>query len=607
MEPVSTSHRIGLIVVHGIGDPAPGDALRDVTDAMETEGLASFDAIVQERRLADVRSLEDKLKFFPVHLRTGVLKGAVDQPVIAAEVSWGSASQLAVGKWGVLQGTASLLLNVPTLVMGAKGGRSFVAAVCWWASMLLASAAFALNAVLMLTLGVYIALCYVIGAPPGRWEIAAPVVASAITFGLSWHSWLWFREACLAFRLTGPVCLLLWLATGRTLQNFSTVTVPILGLTIGLVAALVLVAGITFAVQRLAGQRAPEPVTAILTLCLQFGLWTLIVPIAWQGLFALVPKEGEQQWMTVAFGNAATANGLQWLLALGVMAAFAVVTIRRWRQARATQRTIDSSADPHQAAVSATPAERMILHPIIGTTLVVAAMAGAAIILLGTARPDWIRPVQALAGRIPNVKVAGAALVLVPLLTTQLRHALDLAYDVMYYLYYATEPGRRLLSRTRGTNRSNNPTRLRFHAVVDHLVREQQVGYLIILAHSQGTVIALDELTHSWDIRREPLPPITLVTCGSPVSQLYQHYFPTFYPDWASSQWQVFFARLDAWINFYRLDDYVGTTITPPPSFAGRFRQEAVGRGGHTNYWRDPRYIAALKRQVFDAAGHAIN
>jgi hypothetical protein len=41
-------------------------------------------------------------------------------------------------------------------------------------------------------------------------------------------------------------------------------------------------------------------------------------------------------------------------------------------------------------------------------------------------------------------------------------------------------------------------------------------------------------------------------------------------------------------------------------SFARRFRQESVGRGGHTNYWRDPRFVAALKRQVFDPSEHAI-
>jgi hypothetical protein len=445
----------------------------------------------------------------------------------------------------------------------------------------------------------------VFGAPPTKWEIVAPIAAAGLTFWMSRSSWLWFKEACLAFRFVGLVCLLPWLFTGRTLQDFAKVSVPILGFTIVAVAVLVLVVGVVLIAQRFANRLAETSVTATLALCLQFGLWTLIVPLAWQGLFALIPDGGEQSWMTDTFGTAAASNGLQWLLALVVMLAFGCVTALRRIQARAAQRLIDGSAAP-EAAVNARPADRLILHPVLAVALFACVMVGATVITLGAIRPEWIRPLQAFAGQFGNAKVAGAALVLVPLLATQLRLALDLAYDVMFYLYYATEPGRRLLSRTRDTSRGNNSMRRRFHSVVEHLVREQHVAQLIILANSQGTVIALDELTHSWDTRREPLPPISFVTFGSPISQLYQHYFPHFYPDWKSGQWTVFFSRLYEWTNFYRLDDYVGTTIAPPTSFAGNFYQEAVGRGGHTGYWRDPGFLAALKRQVFPTAGPAV-
>ena len=77
------SNRIGLVIVHGIGDPPPGEALQELTDGMEAEGIAAFDATVLERRLTDVRASGDRLKFFPVHLRTGVLKGAAPEPVKA--------------------------------------------------------------------------------------------------------------------------------------------------------------------------------------------------------------------------------------------------------------------------------------------------------------------------------------------------------------------------------------------------------------------------------------------------------------------------------------------------------------------------------------------
>lgn len=597
------SNRIGLVVVHGIGDPSAGETLRDLTDALEAEGIASFDDTVRERRLRDLLSRGNRLAFFPVTLRTGVLKDhekRLQRDVIAAEVFWGSASQLAPGKWGVLQGTVSLLLNVPTMVMGARGEKSIVTFLSWWASMLLASAAFALNAVLMLTLGTYIAICHMVGAPPGRWELAAPIVAAALTFAFSWSRWLWFKEACIAFRVVGPACLVAWFLGGGTLERFAIVTVPVLKWTISLVATLVLLVGVAFIGERLRGKRAHESLTATLTLCLQFGLWTLIVPLAWQGLFAMIPGGGQQQWMLDAFGSAAASNGLQWWLALVVMAAFVVVTAIRWRQAISAERQIQTSHPRHATASSVRPADRLILHPILAVTLFTCVMLGSAVVLLAALGFHGIAPLQALAKRFDNPKLAGAAIVIVPLLTKQLRQALDLAYDVMFYLYYVTEPGRRLLSRTRESEGSDNPVRSRFYSVVNYLVEEERVSELVILAHSQGTVIALDELAHSWSIDRQRLPMIRLVTFGSPITQLYQYYFPHFYPHWKSNQWMVFFSRLHEWNNFYRLDDYVGTTIDPPPALQGSFHQEAVGLGGHTGYWRDQRFLAALKRQVFD-------
>ena len=148
------------------------------------------------------------------------------------------------------------------------------------------------------------------------------------------------------------------------------------------------------------------------------------------------------------------------------------------------------------------------------------------------------------------------------------------------------------MSRTReGEPTSLNPMRARFAAVVNHLIKELRVTHLIVVAHSQGSIIAVDELTHSW--KKGELPSVSLVTLGSPVSELYQHYFPIVYPSWDHEQWRELFARLSRWGNFYRLDDYVGTRITPPRGLCN-FHQRSVGCGGHTNYWRDPRFVDAL-------------
>jgi hypothetical protein len=125
--------------------------------------------------------------------------------------------------------------------------------------------------------------------------------------------------------------------------------------------------------------------------------------------------------------------------------------------------------------------------------------------------------------------------------------------------------------------------RSRFRSVVDYLRLEGGVSRLVIVAHSQGSVIALDELAHAW--RPGELPPgISFVTIGSPISHLYHEYFPGPYPHW-NDPW---------WANFYRTGDYVGTTIDPTSRC--EFREQALGEGGHSNYWSDPRLVAALDR-----------
>jgi hypothetical protein len=194
--------------------------------------------------------------------------------------------------------------------------------------------------------------------------------------------------------------------------------------------------------------------------------------------------------------------------------------------------------------------------------------------------------------------LAAAVIVLVPLLAKQIRLALDLGHDVILYIHHGHAHGRRVLSRHREAPRMG-PVRSRFNQVVNHLVNDARVDRLVIVTHSQGTVIALDELTYSWGPGE--LPPISLVTCGSPISHLYGHYFPNVYPPWSEMQWDVLFQRLQRWANFYRLGDYVGTMIVPPGSGRCEFRQAAIGAGAHTGYFQDPRFIAALKEwRVFE-------
>ena len=142
----------------------------------------------------------------------------------------------------------------------------------------------------------------------------------------------------------------------------------------------------------------------------------------------------------------------------------------------------------------------------------------------------------------------------------------------------------------------------RFCAVVEHTLCAPVQGAssaraaprVSVLAHSQGTMIALEGLgaitierkgnypTGKNSVR---LPPgcgrIALVTLGCPLSHLYMHYFPKQY-DTALEPHGV----LLSWANIFRADDFVGRAVT---SGAGRVqpRNIEVGPRGHVNYWSD--------------------
>ncbi len=169
---------------------------------------------------------------------------------------------------------------------------------------------------------------------------------------------------------------------------------------------------------------------------------------------------------------------------------------------------------------------------------------------------------------------------------------------------------------------------------------------IVILAHSQGTVISTDLLGF---VRRErdpaldpivqearssgggPTIPTYLFTMGSPLRQLYEQFFPHLY-SWvarrpkawrradlvapaalagaAPAEEKLFpnpdpaGMRVSRWVNAYRSGDYVGRYLWLRETAEDRFWPEArnwdpqgrrcdlcVGAGAHTHYW-DSRLIA---------------
>lgn len=151
---------------------------------------------------------------------------------------------------------------------------------------------------------------------------------------------------------------------------------------------------------------------------------------------------------------------------------------------------------------------------------------------------------------------------------------------------------------------------------------------LVIVSHSQGTMVAIEVLNDedvAW-INQE-FRSVTLVTMGSPLSHLYQHYFGHCYPSLDQPFWTSLRRRVDRWINICRINDFVGTELGFPElaeqgegktmdisigrdsdlSVAGRslytplrFENHAVGPRGHQGYWTDAEVLAIVRREIFD-------
>jgi hypothetical protein len=144
----------------------------------------------------------------------------------------------------------------------------------------------------------------------------------------------------------------------------------------------------------------------------------------------------------------------------------------------------------------------------------------------------------------------------------------------------------------------------RMRVLTDSLLRDEKPDHLVIVAHSQGTVIALDVIARHGKRWLAALPQggeIRLITMGSPARHLYSHYFPSAFPSYPKRTGLRPYgeneeAVLSRWVNIFRVDDFVGTHIAE--------RDESwpheipVPANGHTMYWVDRRVSSHLRSEL---------
>lgn len=143
----------------------------------------------------------------------------------------------------------------------------------------------------------------------------------------------------------------------------------------------------------------------------------------------------------------------------------------------------------------------------------------------------------------------------------------------------------------------------RLSTLMAELLANEDPDRVIIVAHSQGTVIALDTLDRDgqgWAAGRE----LRLVTMGSPYTHVYNRYFPQSFRPHRQRDNLAPGGVLAGWTNIFRVDDFVGTHIDAPRNWpAGRTLAHwptecPVPAGGHTLYWVDEAVYGPLRIAV---------
>ncbi|MFN0039065.1 MAG: hypothetical protein ACKVP2_06110 [Burkholderiales bacterium] len=161
----------------------------------------------------------------------------------------------------------------------------------------------------------------------------------------------------------------------------------------------------------------------------------------------------------------------------------------------------------------------------------------------------------------------------------KLRVALDAVLDVDNYF---------------GDPRNRLPPRARiFSRFASLLARLREEGYarIVIVSHSQGTVISADLLRYLHVQGRLQAvvgtAPIALVTAGSPLRDLYAARFPLLYrwmgqnpTDFATAAPAASDIGAMEWVNTCRSGDYVGRHLWTPSSDGARYCIAAIGENG---------------------------
>lgn len=649
-----------VLVVHGVGDPEPGETL-----GLFARSMAEDHHPLGERQttvwLPEKSKDSNYVTTFPAHVRN--LENEAER-VELIEVFWGDLSRVWRGLPGTIIGMFQVLfgLRYVAYVAADQPGRA-----AFWLKRI------GLNCSKILH-GPVLAVTFFMGI------LATAVAGTHLMWAESYKSVLWTQivmACCCAFAML--VSSVGWRMTNsRVFERFwfwvNVTAMFIAGLMVvkaiwmdgafpdaayngevrpgiiwycrvlvvllGLLwfAEILLMIGMAVCwVGALMHPRAHRPALhiAFLLPALSIGIWGQMLPMIWIAINSSANKLFKLPELNDLFEEAIPLLGTQFFMAVVMAIAAAVIGYRfiRWRTANGIGEYEDGARPP-----------RLIVHGFVQLVLAICTIVGVCLVLgIGLMEFRGISHGEFWFGRLMAEANKYAMGILVPssvmaaFLIPRLRPVFDIVLDVVNHFHFRAthisdalddedefdikettfEQGTLFFSR-------RDAIHLRLKRILN-FYRDTLKGQrpeLIIVGHSQGTMVAIEVLNDpelSWLTNQ--FSAVKLVTMGSPLSNLYQHYFAHLYPQLESPFWSSLRKRTDRWINIFRIDDPVGTEIhfpesrlTPAESCEAfhdglcvgdsKIRNQVysnhpVGCRGHTYYFNDREVLEILKKELF--------
>jgi len=605
-----------VLVVHGVGDPKPGEtvdlfarSLADPDAPLESHGTVHW--------LEEPRGEPRNRNCFPVHTHR-LLRG--DQSAYLSEVFWGDISHVRAGRFGLFQGLLAVLFGLRFVAHQAASQRGWAARMLRWTgdrcADLLEAPLAAVNVIMAVLMIVGVALLRFAEPVYNNWQFANWIVmgTALLTLGIAvmraWRTvgprfrgfywWVGFWAFDLALLAGYQIGWPHKLATTSVILWHAEIVIHVLEMVWLLLTLMVASMFLWWGLARWRPGNWPRGIDAGLLLpALTVGFWGQMFPTLWLlGYQVSIQLVGQRKELQDLFDLAVPLYRLQWLMAsvlLGV-AAISAGRLVLWSR-------LHNSANYRKSR----PAPRLIVHRTIQIVTVLASMIGISVILYLAAYRvimpyvRWedtpIGPWLAWGGEFALVVTVliGFAVIYFP---PYIRIGVDIVFDVVTHFYQEL-------------NEETDEVRYvyreaiqdRFKATMELLCGQARPDCdLTVVAHSQGTIVAVEALRDPDNAKMfQRFRSVTFVTMGSPFRHLYQHYFSNLYPSLDHAHWSYFRNHVSRWINIFRIDDFVGTFIYDedvPERHFGKLtvKDVPVDPKGHTNYWNDRQVLAELHR-----------